>query len=268
MKLRLLVAALSALVVTACGGGGGNSSSTPTPAPAPVTQTTPTPSPTPTTPAESIPNSLATTTKFGESYLIQKGTTTSRAATVENNVQNLNHLIIYISDYKGEPRHTYLYEDTNPVWNTKTDGSYAVTNIGTTMSYARFGMVKDDYAEHQAAFYQGHQTLTKDVPTTGTAIYQGVSVYTCKTCNGFKTGDATITANFGSKSLTGNLAGIGEKGESGAILATISGNTFSSTTPFEGTRVKGAFFGSQAEEVSGVFINETRGTLGAFGGKR
>lgn len=259
MKLRFLVATLSALILTACGGG----SDAPTVILAPSTPTT-----NPSTPNTQTPDPLIKTGKFGESYAVQRGTSTSKSATVENNVQDLNHLIIYVADYKGDYRHTYIYDDKEPVWNNKVDGSYAVSNIGTAMSYSRFGMVKDDYAEHNVAFYQGNHTHKNDIPTTGTAIYNGYSIYSCKTCNGFKTGDARITANFGSKSLTGYLAGIGEKGESGVILATISGNTFASTTPFNGTSTKGAFFGPNAEEVSGIFINEKHGTVGAFGGKK
>lgn len=258
MKLRFLAIALSALVLSACGG-----SDAPTVVLAPTTPTT-----SPSNQNLQTPDPLAKTSKFGESYAVQKGTSTSKPATVENNVQNLNHLIIHVADYKGDDRHTYIYDDKEPIWNNKTDGSYAVTNIGTAMSYSRFGMAKDDYAEHNVAFYQGNHTHNKDVPTTGTAVYNGYSIYTCKTCNGFKTGDARITANFGSKSLTGYLAGIGEKGESGVILATISGNTFASSTPFNGTSTKGAFFGPNAEEISGIFINETHGTLGSFGGKK
>lgn len=279
MNYRFLAIALGAVYLTACGGREVSLPSTPSivvPADNLVTG------------EQKEQEILAKTHKFGESFVVKRDSLTTKLVTVTgkqlkdinlsgplgkspkdnaitNNVQDLNTVIIYTPDYKGDVNHVYKFSDEHD-FNQNTYVSYNVVNAGN-MSYARYGMIEDDYAEHSLAFYQGYQTPIKQIPTTGIAVYQGHSLYGCIKCGDkWQQGDASLTANFDTKSLSGSIKGVGVDGRVGAILATISGNTFKGD--FDGTTTTGAFFGPQAEELSGVFVNEKRGTIGSFGASK
>lgn len=131
---------------------------------------------------------------------------------------------------------------------------------GTT-AHSRFGIAWQDLPDKTDAdkvFYQGYQTLPKDMPTTGTAKYAGLAVHDCKDCNG--KAKASFDVDFGKKTVVGV---IDHKAQKVNLSATISGSSFSGVA--NGVQTNGAFYGVDASELSGIY-KETGGKfVGAFG---
>lgn len=128
---------------------------------------------------------------------------------------------------------------------------------GTT-AHSRFGVGwKADDAN--TIFYQGYQTLPKDMPKTGTAKYAGQAFHDCATC-GDSEAKASFDVDFGKKTVAGVIEH--EKGKVN-LGATISGSSFSGVA--NGVQTNGAFYGVDASELSGIY-KETGGKfVGAFG---
>lgn len=131
----------------------------------------------------------------------------------------------------------------------------------------RFGVVRQGSANYQV-FYNGNNTLNENearhMPETGSANYTGKAIMTDgKTLN--TNLDARFQADFGQKKLSGHLSEQGKKVLD--IQANISGATFrsSANAPVE---TQGAFFGSKAQEIGGVFYENATGKYGAFGAKQ
>jgi len=119
------------------------------------------------------------------------------------------------------------------------------------------------------------------VPTSGSATYNGRAWGHLNESGNFTTvsGDATLNANFGSRTLNGNFTDMrradgsswlnsanvnaGWSGGQNAIHGTVSGGGMNGN-------VNGAFFGPNAQEVGGNWTLEGGATkaAGAFAGKR
>lgn len=133
--------------------------------------------------------------------------------------------------------------------------------VSNHLSNAKYGWVHDETTDLQSTFYQGYMTDVSAVPTTGTATYIGHTVGACTRCdNQLHFGNIRLTANFGQKSIDGSFAALNQTFK---LNATINGNKFSGIQ--NGTKMDGAFFGGNAQEVSGVIANEGVGFAGAFG---
>lgn len=130
----------------------------------------------------------------------------------------------------------------------------------------RFGTVKNGNANYQV-FYFGKNTDVDggdNMPQTGSANYTGKAVITDgKTLNNNL--DAQFKADFGNKKLTGVLSDKGQRVVD--INAHIRGSSFHSpqNAPVE---TQGSFFGTNANELGGVFHENATGKFGAFGAKR
>lgn len=128
-------------------------------------------------------------------------------------------------------------------------------------AHSRFGVIWQDFPNNSDAdtvFYQGYQTLPKDMPTTGTAKYIGQAFHICKDCN--DASKASFDVDFGKKTVAGVIEH--EKGKVN-LGATISGSSFSGVA--NGVQTNGAFYGKNASELSGIY-KETDGKFaGAFG---
>lgn len=128
-------------------------------------------------------------------------------------------------------------------------------------AHSRFGVIWQDFPDKTDAdtvFYQGYQTLPKDMPTTGTAKYTGQAFHICMDCNDIS--KASFDVDFGKKTVAGVIEH--EKGKVN-LGATISGSSFSGVA--NGVQTNGAFYGVDASELSGIY-KETGGKFaGAFG---
>lgn len=132
----------------------------------------------------------------------------------------------------------------------------------------------------------GVRTPAADVPSTGTATYEGETVGSLVDAAGTiytVTGTAQLTADFAAGTLDGDfgdaakidvLTDIVSPWRNFTISTTINGNTFDGTAQTDdgvlsGTAA-GGFFGPGAEEAGGVWrmIGSGEEAIGAFGGKQ
>lgn len=132
---------------------------------------------------------------------------------------------------------------------------------GTT--YSRFGIAWRDLAgddDEDIAFYRGLQTLPKDMPTSGVAKYVGLAVHSCADACQDMSAKSSFDVDFGKKTITGVIEHADQKVNLGA---TISGSSFAGVA--NGVQTNGAFYGAQAEEMSGIYKDTKGKFFGAFG---
>ena len=128
-------------------------------------------------------------------------------------------------------------------------------------------------------YIQGELTPIDNIPRSGTARYLGLSSYHVNNDTllegaldpvegappRFGIVGVDMTANFEDKTVAGHLVHT-SAAKNNNVLAelegTISGNQFSGTK--NDTKLQGAFFGENANEMGGVYINEKEGFSGAF----
>ena len=165
---------------------------------------------------------------------------------------------------------------------TFTDNANGTSLIaGTFVNYvdyspsAQAGIYQNDNTTY--VFTQGTLTLPKNMPTSGQALYTGLSSYhvtnatlneqinAAETPQKWELHGVMLTADFDQKTLVGDILTTDASGKgisSAEIDAKISGNTFSGEK--NGTKNQGAFFGQNANEIGGIYINENKGFAGAF----
>lgn len=152
---------------------------------------------------------------------------------------------------------------------------------GTFVNYvdyspsAQAGIYQNDNTTY--VFTQGTLTPPKNMPTSGQALYTGLSSYhvtnatlneqinAAETPQKWELHGVMLTADFDQKTLVGDILTTDASGKgisSAEIDAKISGNTFSGEK--NGTKNQGAFFGQNANEIGGIYINENKGFAGAF----
>ena len=165
---------------------------------------------------------------------------------------------------------------------TFTDNANGTSLIaGTFVNYvdyspsAQAGIYQNNNTTY--VFTQGTLTLPKNMPTSGQALYTGLSSYhvtnatlneqinAAETPQKWELHGVMLTADFDQKTLVGDILTTDASGKgisSAEINAKISGNTFSGEK--NGTKNQGAFFGQNANEIGGIYINENKGFAGAF----
>ena len=108
------------------------------------------------------------------------------------------------------------------------------------------------------------------MPVSGTVAYEGKAVHSYanngKGLNTVTDGNATFQANFADKTLTGKITPNGDALGEVNLSATISGNTFKGN--LDGTSTEGGFYGKNADELTGSYINTEKLYIGAFGAER
>lgn len=152
---------------------------------------------------------------------------------------------------------------------------------------------------HVGAFITGYQTPATAMPTTGTATYSGannvagfVATMPSNGSGGTLLGDASLTANFGTGAVTGNLTNmkVTEIGASSSVPwnnVSVNASIVAGTSTFGGStaatnapsgkysvpngatgNIAGAFYGPNAEELGAVWSissnpNAAIGVIGA-----
>ena len=149
----------------------------------------------------------------------------------------------------------------NGNWHQINHGNHVGTVNGYTAT--RFGVIKNG-ADLYKGFYHGNNTEYVNMPQTGSATYTGKAVISDGR-NVNTNVAAHIQANFSAKQLDGAL--VENNNKLMDIHATIRGTSFYSQ---EGAPVatQGGFFGTNADEVGGVFYEESTSKRGAFAAKK
>ena len=189
-------------------------------------------------------------------------------------VLNINGKRIDIAPEGVNPAYTYVDKDGEIHLST---GAFA--NGVVFLDSMQNGIYQSKKDGKTYVYIQGELTPTDNIPKSGTARYLGLSSYHVN--NDTLLGGALdpvdgapprfgivgvdMTANFEDKTVAGRLVHT-SAAKNNNVLAelegTISGNQFSGTK--NDTKLQGAFFGENANEMGGVYINQREGFSGAF----
>lgn len=227
---------------------------------------------------------IPTTGKFnGIAYEFRSHYNTDR---IENpKVHQLSTDNIYVLNIDGKridiapegvnPGYTYLNKDGEIRLSTG-----AFVNGVVFLDSMQNGIYQNQKDGKTYVYIQGELTPTDNIPKNGTARYLGLSSYhvdnrtlhegALDPVDGapprFGIVGVDMTANFEDKTVEGRLLHTAALNNVQAELeGTISGNQFSGTK--NDTKLQGAFFGENANEMGGVYINEKEGFSGAFSAK-
>ncbi|QMT30884.1 transferrin-binding protein-like solute binding protein [Alysiella filiformis] len=173
-----------------------------------------------------------------------------------------------------------------------TRGGYSYTWFGIINKPREDVKWEDGTTEHiDTMIAHGKLTPKEEVPTTGTAKYNGHAIYYTNGVPSFpatdksnrilpidpdkKLGTTQFDVNYGEKTITGTIKDDAKEAADIALQGKIDGNSFegSKAQKYNGKDVnvemKGRFFGPNAAELGGVFNSrENDDILGAFGAKK
>ena len=190
-------------------------------------------------------------------------------------VLNINGKRIDIAPEGVNPAYTYVDKDGEIRLSTG-----AFVNGVVFLDSMQNGIYQNQKDGKTYVYIQGELTPTDNIPKNGTARYLGLSSYhvdnrtlhegALDPVDGapprFGIVGVDMTANFEDKTVEGRLLHTAALNNVQAELeGTISGNQFSGTK--NDTKLQGAFFGENANEMGGVYINEKEGFSGAFSAK-
>ena len=186
-------------------------------------------------------------------------------------VLNINGKRIDIAPEGVNPGYTYLNKDGEIRLSTG-----AFVNGVVFQDSMQNGIYQNQKDGKTYVYIQGELTPIDNIPKSGEARYLGLSSYHVNnytlhegSLDGapprFGIVGVDMTANFEDKTVAGHLVHT-SAAKNNNVLAelegTISGNQFSGTK--NDTKLQGAFFGENANEMGGVYINEKEGFSGAF----
>ncbi len=128
-----------------------------------------------------------------------------------------------------------------------------------------FGAYYDTLTGNRYFFAQGLPTAVAQIPTAGQVKYKGGAVYKKDGEQNYsELSEMTATADFGKKVIDINITGKTNALPGMNFGGKISGNSFAGNA--NGIKTQGGFFGENAQEMTGLFINEADQARGAFGG--
>lgn len=189
-------------------------------------------------------------------------------------VLNINGKRIDIAPEGVNPGYTYLNKDGEIRLSTG-----AFVNGEVFQKSMQNGIYQNQKDGKTYVYIQGELTPIDNIPKSGEARYLGLSSYHVNNDTllegaldpvegappRFGIVGVDMTANFEDKTVAGHLVHT-SAAKNNNVLAelegTISGNQFSGTK--NDTKLQGAFFGKNANEMGGVYINQREGFSGAF----
>ena len=189
-------------------------------------------------------------------------------------VLNINGKRIDIAPEGVNPGYTYLNKDGEIRLSTG-----AFVNGVVFQDSMQNGIYQNQKDGKTYVYIQGELTPIDNIPKSGEARYLGLSSYHVNnytlhegSLDGapprFGIVGVDMTANFEDKTVAGHLVHTSAAKNNNVVAeleGTISGNQFSGTK--NDTKLQGAFFGENANEMGGVYINEKEGFSGAFSAK-
>ena len=186
-------------------------------------------------------------------------------------VLNINGKRIDIAPEGVNPGYTYLNKDGEIRLSTG-----AFVNGVVFQDSMQNGIYQNQKDGKTYVYIQGELTPIDNIPKSGEARYLGLSSYHVNnytlhegSLDGapprFGIVGVDMTANFEDKTVAGHLVHTSAAKNNNVVAeleGTISGNQFSGTK--NDTKLQGAFFGENANEMGGVYINQREGFSGAF----
>lgn len=309
-SLRLAFSIALALGVTACGGGyGGGIASMPTPTP------TPTPTLAPAQFTMSAPDRASTGLGPASVIATSGGPNFTSGVSAATVFPLLQTAMIYNSLNVGPDTNSNVSGGTavvqsgvlNLAINAYNQADVQNSSSGyANLDWTRVGAWEtggnkwdyDDSFGRSAVFVTGFETPNAGMPTIGTANYAGVVQGTVFFHPGYGSqsthcfcglsslaGDASFTANFGTRNVSGSLTNMtadSNPWNNIAFNSTITGNAFSGTTSVTSVpggeaslaanatgTIEGRFFGPSAQEAGAVWtlFDGTNAAIGTLSGK-
>lgn len=270
-KLVLALTTASLLALTACGGGGDED------APVQVNQPTnpnPTPTPTPTTdpkayePAQESRWTTPTVASGSTKSTFKSATATgSRDTEAKFNKVTVNGNEMEIYPTSGITINVgRIYTDTNRN-NGRTQLVVGGNSGANGTAYARYGFVNDATDRLATIFYQG--VPTTNMPTTGSATYKGHAISVFPEENTYVTGDSSFNVDFANKKLTGTLSNWkNSDGTADTITKNVSVSSSITGNTFKGDNNQGKFYGPNAQNMAGSFVDKNQKLQGVFGANK
>ena len=158
----------------------------------------------------------------------------------------------------------WTYEEYEDAYNLlRKEGQTILSN--NNLKSSAFGTYVDKLTGNQYFYAQGEPTLTTQIPTTGTVEYQGGAVYKKDGDKNYsELSEMKATADFANKVIDISISQKNDFVPGMNFGGKITGNSFAGEV--NGIKTQGGFFGENAQEMTGLFINEADQARGAFGG--
>ena len=163
-----------------------------------------------------------------------------------------------IDPWSGEPL------DDDP-YNLRKDGQSILSN--SNFKSSAFGTYYDSLTGNRYFFAQGLPTAVAQIPTAGQVEYKGGAVYKKDGEQNYsERSEMTATADFDKKVTDINIAGKTNALPGMNFGGKITGNSFAGDA--NGIKTQGGLFGENAQEMTGLFVNEADQARGSFGGTK
>ena len=157
----------------------------------------------------------------------------------------------------------WSFEPYNDQYNLRKEGQAILSN--SNFKSSAFGVYYYALTGNRYFFAQGLPTAVSQIPTAGQVKYKGGAVYKKDGEQNYsELSEMTATADFATKVIDINIAGKTNALPGMNFGGKISGNSFAGNA--NGIKTQGGFFGENAQEMTGLFINEADQARGAFGG--
>ena len=155
------------------------------------------------------------------------------------------------------------FEPYDDQYNLRKERQTILSN--SNFKSSAFGAYYDTLTGNRYFFAQGLPTAVSQIPTSGQVEYKGGAVYKKDGEQNYsELSEMTATADFATKVIDINIAGKTNALPGMNFGGKISGNSFAGNA--NGIKTQGGFFGENAQEMTGLFINEADQARGAFGG--
>ena len=154
------------------------------------------------------------------------------------------------------------FEPYDDQYNLRKERQTILSN--SNFKSSAFGAYYDTLTGNRYFFAQGLPTAVAQIPTSGQVEYKGGAVYKKDGEQNYsELSEMTATADFATKVIDINIAGKTNALPGMNFGGKISGNSFAGNA--NGIKTQGGFFGENAQEMTGLFINEADQARGAFG---
>ena len=155
------------------------------------------------------------------------------------------------------------FEPYDDQYNLRKERQTILSN--SNFKSSAFGAYYDTLTGNRYFFAQGLPTAVSQIPTAGQVEYKGGAVYKKDGAENYsELSEMTATADFDKKVIDINIAGKTNALPGMNFGGKITGNSFAGDA--NGIKTQGGFFGENAQEMTGLFINEADQARGAFGG--
>ena len=157
----------------------------------------------------------------------------------------------------------WTYEEYDDLYNLRKEWQTILSN--SNLQSSAFGTYVDKLTGNQYFYAQGLPTTVAQIPTTGLVEYKGGAVYKKDGNQNYsEISEMKATADFANKVIDINITEKANAVPGMNFGGKITGNSFAGEV--NSIKTQGGFFGENAQEMTGLFINEADQARGAFGG--